>query len=84
MGQYTYEYFCILSNKSRVLSPNKGAQNERKGHSVEKTRFLSFFVNRWLTNGYTNAYLLSNGLQNPNLRELRFRRAKGKVSSCER
>ena len=57
--------------------------NERVTRS-KKRDFWGFFVNRWLTNGYADANLLSNGLQNLNLRELRFWCAKGKVSSCER
>ena len=42
----------ILSNNIRILSPNKGHQNERKGHSVEKTPFFEVFrkvlADRWL------------------------------------
>ena len=42
----------ILSNNIRILSPNKGHQNERKSHSVEKTPFFEVFrkmlADRWL------------------------------------
>ena len=62
----------------------KGIRTNERVTRSKKRRFLRFFVMYWLINGYTDANLLSNGLQNPNLRELRFRRAKGKVSSCER
>ena len=34
-----------LSNNIRILTPNKGHQNERKGHSVEKTLIFEFFCN---------------------------------------
>ena len=33
----------ILSNNIRILTPNKGHQNERKGHSVEKTPIFEVF-----------------------------------------
>ena len=41
-----------LSKIIRILTPNKGHQNERKGHSVEKTPFFEVFrkvlADRWL------------------------------------
>jgi len=42
----------ILSNNIRILTPNKGHQNERKGHSVEKTAIFEVFrnvlIDKWL------------------------------------
>ena len=41
-----------LSKIIRILTPNKGHQNERKSHSVEKTPFFEVFrkvlADRWL------------------------------------
>ena len=67
----------ILSNNIRILSPNKGHQNERKSHSVEKTSIFEVFpkmlIDRWLR-GYLFVIVWFT----------KHRIAKGKVSSRER
>jgi len=40
-------------------------------------QILTSFVNFWLLDCYTNIYLLTGGLQNPDLRKNRFTRPKG-------
>ena len=92
-------YHCLMPlasfhcefGKTRICQRNfefwaqiKGLRTNERVTRSKKRDFWDFFVNHWLTNGYADANLLSNGLQNLNLRELRFWCAKGKVSSCER
>jgi len=67
----------ILSNNIRILTPNKGHQNEQKGHSVEKTAIFDVFRNtlsdKWL-----------HGLQTINGRFTKYKFAKGIVSLRQR
>jgi len=67
----------ILSYKIRILTPNKGHQNERKGHSVEKTPFFEVF-RKVLSDKWLRDYLSVNG----QFTKSEF--AKGKVSLRER
>ena len=66
-----------LSKNIRILSPNEGAQNERKGHSVEKTPFFEVF-RKALNDKWLHGYSSVNG------RFTKYEFAKGKVSPHER
>jgi len=49
-----------LSKNIRILSPNKGAQYERKGHLVEKTPIFDVF-RKALTDKWLHEYKTVNG-----------------------